>query len=66
MSFCRCPVFPCKHTTAEAWAEHVETELRRERDEARATARVLAHAYETDNRPPSDVVARALAYPVKP
>lgn len=40
--------------------------LVRERDEARADARVLAHAYSTDNRPPADVVARALAYPASP
>jgi hypothetical protein len=38
----------------------------RERDEARATARVLAHAYTTDNRPPGDLVKQALAYPVRP
>ena len=36
----------------------------RERDQARAEARVLAHAYQHDSRPPADVVARALAYPV--
>lgn len=37
-----------------------------QRDEARATARVLAHAYENDNRPPGFVVERALGYPVVP
>ena len=37
-----------------------------ERDEARATARVLAHAYEHDSRPPDAVVKRALGYPVVP
>lgn len=36
----------------------------RERDEARAHARVLAHAYEHDTRPPPDVVREAMAYPV--
>lgn len=40
------------------------TGLLAERDEARATARVLAHAYETDNRPLPSVVKKALAYPV--
>jgi hypothetical protein len=37
-----------------------------ERDTSRADARILAHAYEHDSRPPADVVKRALAYPVKP
>ena len=36
----------------------------RERDQARADARILAHAYQHDSRPPADVVARARAYPV--
>jgi len=36
----------------------------RERDQARAEARILAHAYQHDSRPPAAVVARALAYPV--
>jgi hypothetical protein len=40
--------------------------MRSERDEARAHARVLAHAYEHDSSPPSSVVAAALAYPVGP
>ena len=35
-----------------------------ERDNARADARVLAHAYVYDTRPPADIVKRALAYPV--
>jgi hypothetical protein len=35
-----------------------------ERDTARAYARILAHSYEHDSRPPSDVVERALAFPV--
>lgn len=39
--------------------------LRRERSEARGLARVLAHAYQTDSRPPRRVVAEALAYPVR-
>ena len=34
------------------------------RDEARANARILAHAYEHDSRPPPKVVAQAKAYPV--
>lgn len=36
--------------------------LRQERNEARANARVLAHAYEHDTRPPSSVVAEAMNY----
>jgi hypothetical protein len=40
--------------------------LTHERDNARADARELAHAYTTDNRPRAEVVARALAYPVLP
>lgn len=36
-----------------------------ERDEARYNARVLASAWETDSRPPADVVTAALAYPVR-
>lgn len=32
----------------------------------RADARILAHAYKTDNRPPAAVVKRSLAYPVFP
>lgn len=41
-------------------------ELARDRDEARACARVLAHAYTTDNGPPAQLVEQALAYPVIP
>jgi hypothetical protein len=33
---------------------------------AQARARVLAHAYKHDNRPPDDVVDGALGYPVNP
>jgi len=40
--------------------------LRRERDDARGLARILAHAYQTDNRPPPRVVADALAFPAIP
>jgi len=40
-----------------------------ERNEARACARVLAHAYTHDsawfNAPPQEMVAKALAYPVE-
>jgi hypothetical protein len=39
-------------------------EARDERDVAQATARILAHAYEHDSRPPEAVVAAALAYPI--
>lgn len=41
-------------------------QLEAERDEARACARVLVHAFCNNNRPPDDVVNRALAYPVSP
>jgi hypothetical protein len=37
-----------------------------ERDSARAIARVLAHAYESDNRPPQNMVRESLAFPVTP
>lgn len=37
-----------------------------ERDSARAVARLLAHAYRTDNRPPPHMVAEALSYPIVP
>jgi len=40
--------------------ERMETE----RDEARGNARILAHCYQTDNRPPAQVVKESLAYPV--
>ncbi len=40
------------------------TKLKQERDSARAIARVLAHAYSTDNRPPPRMVAEARAFPV--
>jgi len=33
--------------------------------QAMADARVLAHSYKHDSNPPQDVVARALAYPVR-
>lgn len=41
-------------------------ELRRERDEARANARILAHSYQRGSHPPAAVVAVSLAYPVRP
>lgn len=47
------------------WSER-NRELVAERDEARGVARILAHAYETDNRPPDQAVSLALAYPVWP
>lgn len=37
-----------------------------QRDEARALARVLAHAYQRDARPPAEVVRDALAFPIFP
>lgn len=41
-------------------------EIKGQRDEARALARVLAHSYEHDSRPPSEVVRAALAFPIMP
>lgn len=35
-----------------------------ERNEARYNARILAHAYTTDNRPPDRIVKESLAYDV--
>lgn len=40
-------------------------EVERERDEARTTARILAHAYQHDCRPPDAAVERAIQYPVR-
>lgn len=40
--------------------------LANERDEARAVARVLAHAYKRDSMPPLAVVREAMAFPVRP
>lgn len=40
------------------------TTLTRERDYARYYARILAHSYTHDSRPPQAVVDAALAYPV--
>lgn len=39
-------------------------QLIKERDEARANARILAHSYTHDSRPPAAVVDASLAYPV--
>lgn len=47
--------------TAELWREQKAA-----RERAEADARLLAHAYHYDSRPPANVVARALAYPVAP
>lgn len=38
--------------------------MQAERDDARAVARVLAHSYTHDSRPPQKYVDTALAYPV--
>lgn len=37
-----------------------------ERDDARAVARIIAHSYVNDSRPPQRVVDEALAYPTRP
>lgn len=62
-----------KHTTAEARAADREeyfasviAALYAERDNARANARILAHSYTHDSRPPRRVVDESLAYPVDP
>ncbi len=38
--------------------------LKDERDDARSIARVLAHSYEHDSRPPATAVRDALAFPI--
>jgi len=51
----------------QKWAAGLTTcmkALKKQRDEARALARILAHAYKQDSRPPSHVVDEALAFPV--
>lgn len=40
--------------------------LTRERDDSRAIARVLAHSYTHDSRPPQSMVDEALEFPVTP
>jgi len=42
------------------------TRLKMERDNARAIARILAHSYATDNRPPKGMAEEALKFPVLP
>ncbi len=46
-------------------AEDSEKTLREDRSNARGIARVLAHAYKTDNRPPPHMIKEALAFPVR-
>jgi hypothetical protein len=49
--------------------QELRTSLERaycERDEARAYARILAHAFVHDSKPPEVAVQRSLAYPVLP
>jgi hypothetical protein len=48
------------------WGEHKIEMLTAALGEARAHARVLAHAYEHDSSPPPAVVEESLAYPVTP
>jgi len=50
---------------SEELKRDIET-LQSQRDEARYNARILAHAYEHDSRPPERIVRNALSYPVKP
>lgn len=55
-----------RKTLADAYAKALVLvdEFACERDTARALARILAHAYEHDSRPPEAVVQEALAFPV--
>lgn len=46
--------------------DHTLETLLVERDAARATARILAHSYVNDSRPPDSVVRGALTYPAVP
>jgi len=39
--------------------------LKKELAEAQSNARILAHAYMTDNRPPWEVVEKSIAYAVQ-
>ena len=53
------------HKPEICWADDgVYDRLVEERDSARAIARVLAHAYEHESRPPPHMVKEALEYPV--
>lgn len=58
----------CATCGATATGEGAEraARLEEERDEARGHARVLAHAYQVDCRPPGKTVKAALEYPVIP
>ena len=47
-------------------AQHAYDRVVAERDNARANARILAHSYTHDSRPPQHVVDEALAYPARP
>lgn len=57
-------------STREPWQELADTlssvveRTKQERNEARYLARVLASAWETDSRPPADVVKKALSYDI--
>ncbi len=53
------------HAEALKAMDDVRSRLFVERVEAVAIARILAHAYTTDNRPPQWMVKAALAYPVQ-
>ena len=44
--------------------EQKETHLLQQLAEARAIARVLAHAYASDNKPPAYAVEKAMSFPV--
>lgn len=65
-----CPIlhgrFPHARTDDGCECPLVVDELRVERDNARAIARVLAHSYTHDSRPPQRMVDEALAFPARP
>ena len=55
----------CNNSRCDLLDEQTRSDtLERERDSARANARILAHSYTHDSRPPQNVIDAALAYPV--
>lgn len=58
-------VDPINHTILFGYLMGVRA-ARSERDDARANARILAHSYQNDCRPPRRAVDAALAYPAVP
>jgi len=54
-----------RHPAVRIVTDHL-ARLKMERDNARAIARILAHSYVTDNRPPKGMAEEALKFPVLP